>query len=566
MKKSDSYADMKLWLVQNYRGVSRIINDIIGDFSRRTKPSFSNSNAKFTFYALFSSALQIERLSKVEGIDKLELESCLYSRATLSSFSLLLPSEAYADWISEMTKAGMDYKNPEGEKAYTVFKDLCIIERNNSEGSRVSEKAGSPKLKPRSPRSPRAKPKSVHKVANLIESDSEEMHDTGVFATSYHKVRWYLPNLRFPCPLAGHNHEISTCEEFFSFNPTERWNKMDKGKLCYTCLSPKDVCVSRKCKFPEKVPETLKCQGCAPWAHSKGVALLSILFCRLKAHSKMCASFSDMKRALEKYIGILGTAVEDSSIKFAANYTCQAFSLSPGGANVLGWVQEDFIDQPAPSINSETCEAVQVSSELIIPEVLEHSCYLMQTIRIGNSEVLFFFDRGANIHIIDGSIAEKEGLQKVSSNPTSLTVVGGNRVKSDHGTFRFNLGPGENGEFHEVVCIGMKDVTAGFGSYDLSEITIENRDQAEEEEKDVALPEKVGGSRVHLLLGIKNTNLDPVFIKILALGIAVYLSPFKDIYGSRLIFAGLHKSFTKSDDGLKNEMSNAVFFMREQVH
>ena len=157
-------------------------------------------------------------------------------------------------------------------------------------------------------------------------------------------------------------------------------------------------------------------------------------------------------------------------------------------------------------------------------------------------------------------------MQKVSSNPTSLTVVGGNRVKSDHGTFRFNLGPGENGEFQEVVCIGMNDVTAGFGSYNLSEITEEYRDQAEGEEKEVPLPEKVGGSRVHLLLGIKNTNLDPVLIKILASGIAVYLSPFKDIYGSRLIFAGPHRSFTKSDDGLKTEMSNAVFFMREQVH
>ena len=68
----------------------------------------------------------------------------------------------------------MDYKNPEGVKAYTVFKDLCIIERNKSESSRVPEKTGSTKLKPRSPRSPRTKPKSVH----LIESDIEEMHDT----------------------------------------------------------------------------------------------------------------------------------------------------------------------------------------------------------------------------------------------------------------------------------------------------------------------------------------------------------------------------------------------------
>ena len=57
MSKSDSYADMKLWLVQNYGGVSRIINDIIGDLARRTKPNFSNNNAKFTFFDLTSSAL-----------------------------------------------------------------------------------------------------------------------------------------------------------------------------------------------------------------------------------------------------------------------------------------------------------------------------------------------------------------------------------------------------------------------------------------------------------------------------------------------------------------------------
>ena len=151
-------------------------------------------------------------------------------------------------------------------------------------------------------------------------------------------------------------------------------------------------------------------------------------------------------------------------------------------------------------------------------------------------------------------------MQQVSSNPTSLTVVGVNRVKLNHGTFRFNLGPGENGEFHEVVCVGMNDVTAGFGSYDLSEISEEYRNHAEGAEKDVVLPERVGGSRVHLLLGIKNTNLDPVLVKVLQSGIAVYRSPFKDIYGSRMIFAGPHKSFTKYDNGVKIEMSNAVFF------
>ncbi len=111
----------------------------------------------------------------------------------------------------------------------------------------------------------------------------------------------------------------------------------------------------------------------------------------------------------------------------------------------------------------------------------------------------------------------------------------------------------------------MDDVTGGFGTYELTEICQEYLDQAKDEEKDMVLPEKVGGSKVHLLLGIKNTNLDPVLIKVLPSGVAVYLSPFKDVYGSRIIFAGPHKSFTRANDEKYSEMSNAVFLIREQI-
>ena len=142
-------------------------------------------------------------------------------------------------------------------------------------------------------------------------------------------------------------------------------------------------------------------------------------------------------------------------------------------------------------------------------------------------------------------------------------MVGRDRVSSNHGTFRFNLGPGDNEEFHEIVCIAMSDVTTGFGSYDLSEISREYREHAEPDDKDIILLEKVGGSKVQLLLGIKNTKLDPVLVKILPSGIAVYRSPFKDVYGSRLIFGGPHKSFIKDDNGVM--MSNAVFFVQDKL-
>ena len=173
-----------------------------------------------------------------------------------------------------MTRGGMD---PEGIGVYTVLKNLCIIERNKSEGSRTYDKVSSPKIKPRSPRS----------LDELIIEDEEPLTD-------------------------------------------------------------------------------------------------------LETDLVELALFPEMKKDLEKYIGKLGTTLVDSSIKYPANYMYQVFSLSPGDVNVLGWVQEDFKNKPAPSINSETGKLMEVLQESIIPEVSEQSCYLMQTIRIGGSEVLVF--------------------------------------------------------------------------------------------------------------------------------------------------------------------------------
>ena len=212
-------------------------------------------------------------------------------------------------------------------------------------------------------------------------------------------------------------------------------------------------------------------------------APFSILFCRNKEHANLRDDFKDIKKDLEKYMGKLGTAVADASIKFSVNYTSQVHAAG------LGWDLEEFKNKPSPSINSDTGEKVSNVEEDVIPEIAEHSCYLMQTIKIGDSEALVFFDRGANIHIVDGSLAAEEELQQVSSSPTSLTVVGGKKVKSKHGTYRFNLGPGERGEFHEIVCVGMDDVTSGFGSYDLTD----------DNERSEVLPKHVGSSRVHLL-------------------------------------------------------------------
>ena len=60
----------------------------------------------------------------------------------------------------------------------------------------------------------------------------------------------------------------------------------------------------------------------------------------------------------------------------------------------------------------------------------------------------------------------------------------------------------------------MDKVKAKFKQYNLKEIVKEYRESCStDQEQQVTLPRTVGGSEVHLLLGIKNTLLDPVFLK-----------------------------------------------------
>ena len=116
---------------------------------------------------------------------------------------------------------------------------------------------------------------------------------------------WNSPaNLKFPCLLRNHKHEVSSCTEFFNFTPLDIWEKIEKNRMCYTCLKPRTVYKGRKCLNIGSVPEVLKCAVCASWAESKGLSLFSVFFCKQKQHGDSRAQVSDLKKELEKYIGI----------------------------------------------------------------------------------------------------------------------------------------------------------------------------------------------------------------------------------------------------------------------
>ena len=139
---------------------------------------------------------------------------------------------------------------------------------------------------------------------------------------------------------------------------------------------------------------------------------------------------------------------------------------------------------------------IDTATVRVIPEVPEHSFYLMQWLRIGGSNQLIFFDRGANPHLVQGKMAGADGFELTLSHPTSLMVVGVGNLKTDYGSYQFNLVPGVGGEYHEISCLGMDFVTSKFNKYDLSEICAEFKSLSNPNQSVPLLPKYVGGSEV----------------------------------------------------------------------
>ena len=109
-----------------------------------------------------------------------------------------------------------------------------------------------------------------------------------------------------------------------------------------------------------------------------------------------------------------------------------------------------------------------------------------------------------NAHLIDRKLVKKEKLQRIiSENHSALGVIGDGTFTTESGNFRFNLGSGKDGICHKTKAIGIENVTSEFGEYGLKEIGEEFVSSATELEKEYILPKTVGGTRVHLLLGMK---------------------------------------------------------------
>ena len=87
--------------------------------------------------------------------------------------------------------------------------------------------------------SARDKSTGVIATLNLSDPESEDEVTTGAHVVTGNST-WIKPgsSYKFPCPLQSHDHEIAACPDFLTLTPKDRWLKIPRGRICYTCLKP----------------------------------------------------------------------------------------------------------------------------------------------------------------------------------------------------------------------------------------------------------------------------------------------------------------------------------------
>ena len=163
--------------------------------------------------------------------------------------------------------------------------------------------------------------------------ESDDDPNTGVHTAASHSD-WIKPGstYKFPCPLQNHDHKIAACTEFLTLTPKDRWIKIPKGRICYTCLKSKglkEVCKTMRCSEEKGIPQVSSCAACTPWAAAKGWAPFSILMCRKSEHGQDQPKPAEDRKFFEKYLGKINSSIPDANLKLGIEIDTSTVKVIP---------------------------------------------------------------------------------------------------------------------------------------------------------------------------------------------------------------------------------------------
>ena len=542
---SHDYAKLKAWLLENYGDPEAIIKDLLEHLESIRKPQGTDAE-RLSFYLAVSNALtRLERLGSLPNM--VSVEGHMQSWLVMSRLVGLLPKSDDNLLMQVLRNNGLSTTKIQGPHVLEHYKAFILsrvddLKRNVEREARTTAKVSKPKLTKTTMSAVSAPMFGDGSQNSELSSEDDDCSAAQYVNLANAASPWWVNGLAFPCPIEGHSHELSACQAFFEMPPKAR-RKIGRGtgnKICYSCLRPVALC-KRSCAKGHAMSEVLKCKECEPYASKVKLPAFCVLYCTNPAHSKNRAPDETIFKELRKYLKGMPKSLSEGNIVFA-NVGLMALNAAPNcpckGEHVCSLSRRPNLRSQTPIIDTETGQHAPEHEVCSVSESNKEAFFLMQWIQIGGSRCLVLFDRGSNVNLIDGPLAEREQLQVISERPTGIKVIGGEEVSSQYGQYKVILGSKATGKFHGLECFGMPNVTARFGTHSLESINRELRLASKHISPSENLPVSVGGTQVHLLIGIQDVDLDPKYIETLPSGTGVYRSPFVDIFGSTVCYGG----------------------------
>ena len=545
----NDYAAMKAWLVKRFGDVKVIASNIIKSIGIDQVPDESTpyeTRASY-FRKLNSVLIRLKDLIKTDDMPVEDLEAHIYSNEFIERLLKLVPWSTDIAVREKLILCGEDTLRVKGKRTFQILSMVVNSQFMSLDGAREARGKELPETQ-----RIKSTPKRKRTVHNVVQEDSSTSESDDAMPSIHHqskekdsKQEPFGKQFKCPCTMRNHLHEVGECAEFFSLKPEER-QAMGKKKVCYTCLGPRFKCKG-KCSNEKKVPIALICKECKEFADKKKWSPLNILYCKNKEHER--PSFKSIITGLESWITGFDSTKIQAPVQLAAHLKLIGFNKGCKSCNSSSCECKPF-SRSSP-INSKmkppvlnTASGEESQSEQIVREVEEDSFYVMQLLNLKGEDCLTFYDRGANQHLIDGEMAERIGAKVVCDKPARLGIVGGGQIWTEFGKYKLAIGPTSDGDFYEITAQGIKNVTEPFPKYDLKEINEQLEKVEYYNAKDRILPEYIGGQRVNLLIGIKETSLEPKHLFELPCGLGVYQGPLTDKFGSNLCYGGPHKLFS----------------------
>ena len=212
----------------------------------------------------------------------------------------------------------------------------------------------------------------------------------------------------------------------------------------------------------------------------------------------------------------------------------------------------------SPNVCNVNSMDVDCNDDLALPAI-----YMVQTVSgQGNVPLLLFYDSGCTGASMSSRAYSVLDTTVVREGPTTLNVAGGKSFVIDYGEERFTLPLSNSDDRATLVALRMDEVTNAFPCWELQQAYDEvSQDYYKQVPHGPPLPavdEKVGGTKVDLMVGIRFNQFFPTLDHMLPGGLAIYTAKIQSASGNQGVLGGCHKSWRNA--------TNKAFYMTPRAY